>query len=54
MRKFELDELIEKIQGNINKFNGNSKYKNTYFLTFANGETIKICFPPSCSTSIRG
>lgn len=54
MRKFELDELIEKIQGNINKFNGNSKYKNTYFLTFANGETIKICFPPSSVPHLLG
>lgn len=54
MRKFELDELIEKIQGNINKFNGNSKYKNTYFLKFANGETIKICFPPSSVPHLLG
>lgn len=54
MRKFELDELIKKIQGNINKFNGNSKYKNTYFLTFANGETIKICFPPSSVPHLLG
>ncbi len=54
MRKFELDELIEQIQGNIDKFNANSKYKDTYFLKFANGETIKICFPPSSVPHLLG
>ena len=52
MTKFEY--LMELIANNVETYNRNSRYKDKFSLTFANGDNIKIYVPNSSVPHLLG